>query len=154
MPFFFKCLITHILLLVFFWSASWYTANVMYLVPSWGQTLIGIVYLSLLFISFYRIDLISLRRRSENGAAAFVPMSTGHFYARVAGYYVVILGVPSYMLFNKESIPAFLLAYVAFVWLAILINHVDYAFPSYARYSRLAAGGKWGRMLGASDGHR
>lgn len=147
MPFFLQCLLAHAALIGYFWVAGWYTANVKASLPAWAQTAIGLVYLVFLLASFYRVDLIAVSSRAR-GSCGPVAIAPGWvFFARVAAYYGVILGLPIILLAFKEQLPMFLLAYGAFVFLAILVNHIDYALPLYGRYRRLAAEGKWGLML-------
>lgn len=69
------------------------------------------------------------------------------FYARVLAYFSIIVGLPLLLAAHRESLPNFLLSYGIFMFFVVLINHVDYAFPSYKRYLRLLRDGKWGVNL-------
>lgn len=147
MAFALKCLLAHAVLLGYFWVEAWYTANVKASLPAWAQTAIGLTYLATLLVSFYRVDLIALARRARGSYGPVATAPSWVFFFRVAAYYAVVVGLPVTLLVFKEQLPSFLLAYGAFVFLAVLVNHIDYAFPSYERYRRLTADGRWGLML-------
>jgi hypothetical protein len=142
MPFLARSLVAHVALLAYFWLASFYAENFKSMLPGWAQTTIGLVYLGSLLVCLYWVDLIALKFRDP-----IKPTSTLLFYSRSVFYYAIILGVPAMLLFYKESAPGFLLSYGAFIFLVVLINHVDYALPSYGRYRRLFAQGRWGKAV-------
>lgn len=147
MAFTLQCLFAHAVLLGYFWVAAWYTVNVKASLPAWAQTAIGLTYLVTLLVSFYRVDLIALARRARSSYGSVATAPSWVFFLRVVAYYAVVVGLPITLLVFKEHLPGFLLAYGAFVFLAVLVNHIDYAFPSYGRYRRLTADGRWGLML-------
>lgn len=53
----------HTLLLGYFWLADWYTQHWKSGLPTWMQTSVAIVYLTLLALSFLRVDLLAFNRR-------------------------------------------------------------------------------------------
>lgn len=143
-PFLLRCLLAHVALLGYLWLASWYADNLKVLLAPWLQTVIGAAYLASLLASFYRVDLIAVSSPARGPHPPPSVVAGWIFFARVVQYYGVVLGLPATLLLCRERLPTFLSAYGAFVFFAVLINHADYALPSYSRYRRLAAAGKWG----------
>lgn len=55
-----RCALAHVFILSCFGMAAWYSSNLKNLLPSWGQTLIGLFYIIFIFCLFSRLDLFVL----------------------------------------------------------------------------------------------
>lgn len=132
------CLFFHSCLLAYFWVADFYTVNWKGSLPVLAQTLIGGAYIVGLALTLWRLDLLTCRGDSRREASSTI------FYLRVIFYYCFVLGLPVVALVTQPSPPHFIKAYGVFMYIVILINFVDFAFPSYRRYLKLNAENKWG----------
>lgn len=146
MPFALQCALMHLAMIGYFWLADWYTGNLKESLPPWVQTIAGLAYLASLLSILLRVDLVAFsgdagRQPARSAAPAWL------FFVRTLAYYATAVGMPVLLFLYKDGLPVFLSAYLSFVYLAVLINHVDYALPSYSRYRRLIGEGKWGIML-------
>lgn len=138
MPLVVRCFFFHLIVMGYFWIAEWYVNGLMVSLPFWLQSIIGIMYLMGLLLIIFRIDLLLFVAKGQHFVA---PLWL--FFLRSFVYYFVALGVPVLLLYGKERMPYFISSYLIFVYFVVLVNCVDYAFPSYGRYKRLVSARKW-----------
>ena len=124
MRFALQCALMHLAMIGYFWLASWYTGNLKQSLPPWVQTIVGLAYLASLLSILLRLDLVTFsggagRQSARPAAPAWL------FFVRTLAYYATAVGLPVLLLLYKDGLPVFLSAYLAFVYLAALINHVD-----------------------------
>lgn len=133
-----KSLLFHLMVIGYFWAAEWYVHSLKVLLPLWLQIIVGVMYLMGLLFFLFRNDLL-LFAAKEKCLVAPVWL----FFLRSFAYYIIALGLPMLLVLGREEMPYFISSYLIFIYFIVLVNCVDYAFPSYERYRKLISERKY-----------